>query len=129
MQIPRFTKDNYENWCIRMKAILRMQDLWEHIETAFTEPQDVAAVTDAQKDILAVTKDKDQRAFSLIHQCLDDAMLKQSNHSQRSTGDPRNFPWWSRESEESSLQTLRGEFEVFKMKDYELIISEESSLL
>ncbi|KAK2970749.1 hypothetical protein RJ640_022728 [Escallonia rubra] len=29
-QIPQFTKDNYENWCIHMKAILGSQNVWIH---------------------------------------------------------------------------------------------------
>ena len=30
-QMPKFTKDNYENWCISMKAILGANDVWEII--------------------------------------------------------------------------------------------------
>ena len=75
-QMPRFTKDNYENWCIRMKAILGSQDLWEIITIGYTTPQDETSLSHAQKEVLQATKKKDQKALLLIHQCLDDAMLQ-----------------------------------------------------
>ncbi|KAG5586655.1 hypothetical protein H5410_047089 [Solanum commersonii] len=47
-QYPRLTRENYEKWCLRMKAILGSQD----------------------------TRKKDQQALTLIHLCLDDGMFE-----------------------------------------------------
>lgn len=75
-QMPRFTKENYENWCIRMKAILGAQDVWEVVNKGYAEPQDEATLSQAEKDTLQAMRKKDQKAIMTIHQCLDDGMLQ-----------------------------------------------------
>ena len=42
LQYPRLTKDNYQTWCIRVKAWLGSQDVWETVEKGFEEPIDGA---------------------------------------------------------------------------------------
>jgi hypothetical protein len=42
LQYPRLTKDNYQTWCIRVKAWLGSQDVWETVEKDFEEPIDGA---------------------------------------------------------------------------------------
>ena len=37
LQCSRFTKNNYEIWCIHVKVWLRSQDMWEAIEKDFEE--------------------------------------------------------------------------------------------
>ena len=84
-QIPRFTKDNYENWCICMKIILGSQELWEIVTIGYMTPQDEASLSQAQKEVLQTTKKKDQKTLSFTHQCLDDAMLQKVASSTTST--------------------------------------------
>ncbi|XP_058110866.1 uncharacterized protein LOC131253745 [Magnolia sinica] len=36
-QIPKLSKDNYENWCIQMKALFGSQDLWDIVSDGLDE--------------------------------------------------------------------------------------------
>ncbi|KAK6148110.1 hypothetical protein DH2020_019022 [Rehmannia glutinosa] len=75
-QFPHLTKKNYEKWCLRMKALLGSQDIWEVIEKGYEKPQNEATLFPTEKDILSKTKKKDQQALTLIHQCSDDSMFE-----------------------------------------------------
>ncbi|KAL8088614.1 hypothetical protein AgCh_038405 [Apium graveolens] len=75
-KMPKFTKDNYENWCIRMKAILGANDVWEIVEKGLEVPENEANLNQVQKDQLQAQRKKDQKAIMIIHQCLDDSMLQ-----------------------------------------------------
>nr|GEV76303.1 hypothetical protein [Tanacetum cinerariifolium] len=54
--LPKLTKVNYNNWSTQMRVLLGAQDVWELVETGYTEP--VAATT------LAANKLKAGRALS-----------------------------------------------------------------
>ncbi|KAK2975100.1 hypothetical protein RJ640_002911 [Escallonia rubra] len=62
-QVPPLTKENYETWCIRMKALLGAYDVWEPVAKE-VEEGDVAGIK------------KDQKALTLIFQSLDDKMFE-----------------------------------------------------
>ncbi|XP_019236670.1 PREDICTED: uncharacterized protein LOC109216909 [Nicotiana attenuata] len=53
-QYPRLTKDNYEKWCLRMKAILGSQDVWEIVDRGYAKPDNEEALPQNEKDVLAV---------------------------------------------------------------------------
>uniref|UniRef100_A0A1U7WIQ5 WAT1-related protein n=1 Tax=Nicotiana sylvestris TaxID=4096 RepID=A0A1U7WIQ5_NICSY len=76
LQYPRLTKDNYEKWCLYMKAILGSQDVWEIIDRRYAKSNNKKALHQNEKDVLAKTRKKDQQALTLIHQYLDDAMFE-----------------------------------------------------
>ncbi|KAL0410574.1 UNVERIFIED_CONTAM: hypothetical protein Slati_3647100 [Sesamum latifolium] len=54
--VPTLTKENYDNWCIRMKALLGAYEVWDSVEKGVEG-------NDAKK--------KDQKALTLIHQGAD----------------------------------------------------------
>lgn len=59
------TKKNYENWCIRIKALLGAYDVWEPVKVGGDGAEDDASF-----------KKKDQKALTLIHQNLDNKMFE-----------------------------------------------------
>ncbi|KAI9198721.1 hypothetical protein LWI28_021146 [Acer negundo] len=53
--IPKLTKDNYDNWCIQMRALLGSQDVMDIVEDEYTEPASKEAegtMTEAQTTTL-----------------------------------------------------------------------------
>ena len=38
-QVPLLTKSNYDNWSLRLMAILGAHDVWEIVEKGFNEPE------------------------------------------------------------------------------------------
>ncbi|XP_074363771.1 uncharacterized protein LOC141705700 [Apium graveolens] len=123
-QMPKFTKDNYENWCIRMKAIIGANDVWEIMEKGLEVPENEANLNQVQKDQLQAQRKNDQKAIMIIHQCLDDSMLQKVTSAITS-----KKVWDTLKSSFSGdikvkrvrLQTLRGEFEALRMKESESI--------
>jgi hypothetical protein len=65
-QCPRLTKDNYEIQCIRVKAWLGSQDVWEMIEKSFEEPIDRATLTLAQRKAMQKVWRKDDTTFEIM---------------------------------------------------------------
>ena len=59
-QFPHLTKENYETWCLHMKAVLGSQDVWEIIEMGYEQPQNENTLSQNEKDALAKLKKKDQ---------------------------------------------------------------------
>ncbi|XP_059638623.1 uncharacterized protein LOC132280882 [Cornus florida] len=130
-QMPRFTKDNYENWCIRMKAILGAQDVWE-VSKGYDEPEDEVTLSQAEKDVLQAMRKKDQKAVKTIHQCLDDGMLQRvasvENAKQLWEILQNSFQGVDK-VKKVRLQTLKGEFEALHMKESESILDYFSRVL
>ncbi|XP_059629298.1 uncharacterized protein LOC132271820 [Cornus florida] len=123
-QMPRFTKDNYENWCIHMKEILGAQDVWEVVSKGYDEPEDEATLSQAEKDVLQAMRKKDQKAVMTIHQCLDDGMLQRvasAENAKQLWEILQNSFQGVDKVKKVRLQTLRGEFEALHMKESESI--------
>ena len=89
--IPKLTRDNYDSWCIRLKAFLGSQECLDIVENGYDEPkskEEEDALQEAQKQALKVNRKKDNKAKTIIYQ---------------------------------GLQSLWGEFELLQMKSSESI--------
>ncbi|CAN1150585.1 hypothetical protein LINPERPRIM_LOCUS18126 [Linum perenne] len=121
---PQLSKENYDNWCIRMKALLGSQDVWDMIETGYEEPENEGALTNTQKENLKRLRKKDQQALSIIHMCLDETMFVKVSMETRA-----KEAWEVLENSfrgkdkviKVRLQTLRGDYEKLKMTESEAI--------
>ena len=77
-QIPILTEKSYDSWCIRMRTILRSQDLWLYVSDGYAEPADAAAelaLTNAERVLLKDNRKKDNKALGLIQQGLNESIF------------------------------------------------------
>jgi hypothetical protein len=66
---------HYDQWLLRMNAIIGAHGLWSIVENDVEEPEDDSRLTIAELNALQ-KRNGDQTALSIIHQGLDDDMFK-----------------------------------------------------
>ncbi|CAN6716122.1 unnamed protein product [Malus baccata var. baccata] len=71
-QVPVVNNNNFDNWSIKMKALLGAHDVWEVVEKCYIEPEDEDTLIQAQNESLKYTRKRDKKALYLIYQALDD---------------------------------------------------------
>ncbi|XP_057776317.1 uncharacterized protein LOC130995181 [Salvia miltiorrhiza] len=123
-QVPMLNKSNFDNWSIKMKALLGAHDVWEIVENGYEEPRDEATLSQQQKDRLRDARKRDKKALCLIYQALgDDDFEKISNAStaKEAWEKLQNACKGAEQVKKVRLQTLRGEFESLHMKESESI--------
>jgi hypothetical protein len=125
--IPKLTKDNYDSWCIRLKAFLGSQECLEIVHYGYDEPEskeEEDGLQEAQKQALKVNRKKDNKAKTIIYQGLDEDTFEiiasaETSHDiwealqQKYKGTDR--------IKKIRLQSLRGEFELLQMKSSDSI--------
>ncbi|XP_022890346.1 uncharacterized protein LOC111405619 [Olea europaea var. sylvestris] len=119
-QVPKLSKEKFDNWCIRMKALLGAHDAWDIVENGYEAPIDLAALIQAQRDLLQSTKKNDQKAVSLIHQALDETTFEKVSNvtTVNQLWDMLQVAYKGKEkAKKVRLQNLQGEFEAIQMKE------------
>ncbi|XP_074345106.1 uncharacterized protein LOC141684164 [Apium graveolens] len=125
-QIPKLTATNYGNWSIQMKVLLGSQDIWDLVESGYTEPDAAAEVglSNDQKSILKETRKRDKKALFLIIQGVDESTFEKISEAKTSKQAweilQKSFQG-VKKVKKVRLQVLRGEFENLKVKSSENI--------
>ncbi|XP_017431761.1 uncharacterized protein LOC108339125 [Vigna angularis] len=123
-QVPMITKSNYDNWSLRMVALLGAHDVWEVVEKGHIEPENVESLSQAQKDSLRDSRKRDKKALCLIYQGLDEDTFEKISRikSAKEAWEKLKISYKGADQvKKVCLQTLRGEFEALHMKEGELV--------
>ena len=123
-QVPMLNKSNYDNWSIKMKALLGAHDVWEIVEKGYIEPPDEATLSQNQRDSLKDSRKRDKKALYLIYQALDDDGFEKISSATTAKEAWEKLQTSCKGAEQVKkirLQTLRGEFESLHMKESESI--------
>ncbi|GMI95320.1 hypothetical protein HRI_003201300 [Hibiscus trionum] len=121
-QIPRFTKTNYGNWSIQMKALLSSQDCWDIVVKGYVEPENAAAeaaLTNEEKRALRDARKRDQRALYYIFQAVDESNFEkttETTNAKQAWETLQKSLQGVEKAKKVRLQSLRAEFEMLKMK-------------
>jgi hypothetical protein len=122
LPLPRLTKSNYDNWSIQIRALLGAKDAWGVVETGYTEPADVGALTVAEIKILKETRMKDKSALYILYQAVDESGFEKiagATTSKEAWETLQRVFKGADKVKQVRLQTLRGELEAMKMKETE----------
>jgi len=72
--LPRLTKATmYDNWSIKMKALLGSRDAWEVVEEDFKEPTNTTGYTAAQTKVLKEIRSKDKATLYMLFRVVDES--------------------------------------------------------
>ncbi|KAL8137706.1 hypothetical protein V2J09_003707 [Rumex salicifolius] len=103
----------YDNWSIKMRALIEAHDTWEVIENGLGLVEDETNLTVVEKENLRDARKKDKKALFLIYPALDDDGFEKISNAVSA----KEVAYKGAEQvKKVRLQTLRGEFESFCMK-------------
>lgn len=71
-QVPFLKKAKYDNWIIKMKALLGANNTWDIIENGYDELEDETTLSQIQKRCSQGFKKERQEGFLFIFQALND---------------------------------------------------------
>ncbi|KAL9423082.1 hypothetical protein AB3S75_035217 [Citrus x aurantiifolia] len=123
-QVPQLKGSKFENWSIKMKALLGAHDVWDVVEKGFIVPENEATLTTVQKENLNYLKKKENKPKYLIFQSLDEDAFEKiaGTTSSKEVWEKLETSYKGAEQvKKVRLQTLRGEFESLHMKTLESI--------
>ena len=113
---------NYDQWSMKMKAILSYQDVWDLVVNGL-DPLP-ANPTAAQQAIYRDAKKKDCKGLCILHQCVNQAIFEKIARSETSKA-----AWdvlassyaGDQKLKKVRLQTLRRQYELLGMEESETI--------
>ncbi|KAE8707740.1 TMV resistance protein N-like [Hibiscus syriacus] len=119
-QVPTVNNNNYDNWSIKMKALIGSQDVWDIIEKGYNEPADddsFATLIPDQKTTLKDSRKRDKKALYLIYQALDDdgfEKISSASSSKEAWEKLQTFYKGSEQVKKVRLQTLRDDVRIIE---------------
>ncbi|XP_058778162.1 uncharacterized protein LOC131652336 [Vicia villosa] len=122
-QMSMLTKNNYDNWSIKMKALLGSQDVWDVVEKGVKE-QDEASLSQSAKDTLKESRKRDKKTLFLIYQSVDEDTFEKISNATTAKEAWDKLQTCNKGVEQVKkirLQTLRGDFERLFMEESESI--------
>ncbi|KAK2977519.1 hypothetical protein RJ640_029403 [Escallonia rubra] len=114
--IPIFKGEGYEFWSIRMRTLLKSQDLWDLVEQGYPDPDEESRLKENKK--------KDSKALVIIQQAVHDSVF---SRIAAATTSKQAWSILRKEFQGDSkvivvrLQSLRRDFETLYMKSGESI--------
>ncbi|KAL5575112.1 hypothetical protein UlMin_016811 [Ulmus minor] len=123
-QVSTLNNNNYDNWSIKMKALLGAHDVWDVVEKSFSEPKNEVVLTQDQITALKDLRKRDKKALYLIYQALDNDGFENilSATSAKQAWEKLQTSYKGVETvKKVRLQTLRGKFKSLHMKVSESI--------
>jgi hypothetical protein len=75
VQVPVFSGENYEFWCIKMKTLFVSIDLWDMVESGYQMSESTSSLTEAQQKELKENKSKDAGALGMIQRGVSETIL------------------------------------------------------
>jgi hypothetical protein len=127
VQVLVLSEKSYDSWYIRMRTILRSQDLWTYVIDGYVEPADVAtklALSNADRVLLKENRKKDNKALGLIQQGLNESIFTKISSvvsSKMAWDILETYYQGVSKVKTVKLQNLRRDFENLKMKDNESV--------
>lgn len=121
---PILTRKNYEVRSPKMRTFIRLQDYWEVVVIGFTklDPVNLAAMTNAKRQVVAENRRRDSLALYYIQQGLEDSILPNigaTDHPKKAWDILEIVYQRSDKVKMEKLQTLRKCFETLLMKDFD----------
>lgn len=120
MLVPEFYGNDYDYWCIKMLTLFIGKYLWEIVESRYEEPADWNALIANERTTRKEARKKNAQAFFHIQITFDKSLFP------RISGEKTAKDAWEtlQEAYQGSdqvkvvkIQTLKREFENFKMKE------------
>jgi hypothetical protein len=74
----KLTKDNYDNWCIKLKAFFSSQEFTDIMEYGNDEPDSKKAedsLQESHKQVLKANRKKDNKVKTIIYRSLNEAIF------------------------------------------------------
>ncbi|XP_068337580.1 uncharacterized protein [Pyrus communis] len=116
-QVPVLDNNNFDNWSIKMKALLGAHDVWEVVEKGYTEPEDEAILSQPQNESLKDSRKRDNKAFYLIYQALDDNGFEKVSSATSAKQAWGSFKHFTKEPNNEKLEDVRIMEKILRLLD------------
>ncbi|KAL6227769.1 hypothetical protein ACLB2K_001726 [Fragaria x ananassa] len=83
---PIFSGENYDFWRIKMRTVFITHDLWSLVKEGYIVPEDVAALSAAEKLALKSNIKRDSKALGVIQNAVTDEIFASISNEETTNG-------------------------------------------